>query len=45
MGTGFSVSGKVESGSLSQNDKLIIMPQGDTLQVKGNSHTLDVHVL
>jgi len=37
MGSGFCVSGKMESGMLSKGDNVLLMPQAETLQVKGIS--------
>jgi len=35
MGTGFSVAGTIQTGSLQAGDRILVMPQGDMAVVKG----------
>lgn len=37
QGSGFSVSGTVQAGSVQVGDRLVIMPQGEVANVKGNT--------
>lgn len=45
MGSGFSVTGRIVSGSVQTGDKLLVLPCGDIVSVKSKIITLLNHIM
>lgn len=41
MGSGFSVTGRIVTGSVQPGDRLLVLPSGDSVAVKGK-HLLNI---